>query len=138
MDVAFTLSGYSQLCKYCHLHNLVYIPSHSPVTFNFTQCGARVCRANRGCGAATQCVSGCNYEQVADGQPSALSCMWALMWSPVLARAGSTQEEVSSMLEASIQESKISGGDRPIAWDGATMGGSDLQNQVIHPPSPKP
>ena len=34
------------------------------------------------------------------------------------------------MLEASIQESKISGGDRPIAWDGATMGGADLQNQV--------
>lgn len=44
--------------------------------------------------------------------------------------AGSTQEEVSSIVEASIKDSKISGGDRPVAWDGATMGGQDLQNQV--------
>ncbi len=34
------------------------------------------------------------------------------------------------MVEASIKESKISGNDRDVAWDGATMGGQDLQNQV--------
>lgn len=44
--------------------------------------------------------------------------------------AGSTQDELSSMVEASIKESKISGNDRDVAWDGATMGGQDLQNQV--------
>ncbi|BDA49786.1 Splicing factor 3A subunit 1 [Coccomyxa sp. Obi] len=43
---------------------------------------------------------------------------------------GSTQEEVSSIVEASIKDSKISGTDRPVAWDGATTGGQDLQNQV--------
>lgn len=36
-------------------------------------------------------------------------------------------------MEASIKDSKISGTDRAVAWDGATMGGQDLQNQVIHP-----
>ena len=46
-------------------------------------------------------------------------------------RAGSTQEEVSSIVEASIKDSKISGTDRPVAWDGATTGGQDLQNQVM-------
>ena len=44
--------------------------------------------------------------------------------------AGSTQEELSSIVEASVRESKISGNDREVAWDGATMGGQDLQNQV--------
>ena len=44
--------------------------------------------------------------------------------------AGSTQEELSSIVEASVRESKISGNDRDVAWDGATMGGQDLQNQV--------
>jgi hypothetical protein len=49
---------------------------------------------------------------------------------PGVAWTGSTQDEVSSLLEASIAESKISGGDRPIAWDGATKGGQDLAFQV--------
>ncbi|CAL5220560.1 g2597 [Coccomyxa viridis] len=43
---------------------------------------------------------------------------------------GSTQDELSSIVEASIKDSKISGNDRDVAWDGATMGGQDLQNQV--------
>lgn len=51
-------------------------------------------------------------------------CLWC---------AGSTQEEVSSIVEASIKDSKISGTDRPVAWDGATKGGQDLQNQVMCP-----
>ena len=34
------------------------------------------------------------------------------------------------MVEASIKESKISGSDRAVAWDGATTGGQELQNQV--------
>ena len=50
----------------------------------------------------------------------------------VAAKTGSTQEEVSSLLEASIAESKISGNDRPVAWDGATKGGDDLRNQVLN------
>lgn len=41
------------------------------------------------------------------------------------------------MVEASIKESKISGGDRAVAWDGATTGGQELQNQVqLHFSSP--
>ncbi len=44
--------------------------------------------------------------------------------------AGSTQDELSSIVEASIKDSKISGNDRDVAWDGATMGGQDLQNQA--------
>ncbi len=50
--------------------------------------------------------------------------------------AGSTQEELSQRVEASIKEAKVSGGDRPVAWDGATMGGQDLQNQVHNPRGP--
>ncbi len=49
--------------------------------------------------------------------------------------AGSTQDELSSIVEASIKDSKISGNDRDVAWDGATMGGQDLQNQAC-PGSP--
>ena len=41
------------------------------------------------------------------------------------------------MVEASIKESKISGNDRDVAWDGATMGGQDLQNQVRMSPACK-
>ena len=52
----------------------------------------------------------------------------------ILHRAGTTQDELSSMVEASIKESKISGNDRDVAWDGATMGGQDLQNQVSSAP----
>jgi hypothetical protein len=33
-------------------------------------------------------------------------------------------------VEASIKESQISGSDRAVAWDGATTGGQELQNQV--------
>ncbi|KAK9825176.1 hypothetical protein WJX81_003205 [Elliptochloris bilobata] len=43
---------------------------------------------------------------------------------------GSTQEELSQRVEASIKDSKVSGGDRPVAWDGVTRGGEDLANQV--------
>ena len=63
-------------------------------------------------------------------------CQLQSMWSLLFAKrqgvvlAGSTQDELSSIVEASIKESKISGNDRDVAWDGATMGGQDLQNQV--------
>lgn len=39
--------------------------------------------------------------------------------------------ELSQRVEAALKESKVSGGDRPIAWDGVTRGGEDLANQVI-------
>ncbi len=41
-------------------------------------------------------------------------------------------------MEASLNESKISGNDRNVAWDGATMGGQDLQNQVDLAPNQPP
>lgn len=44
--------------------------------------------------------------------------------------AGSTQEEVSSIVQANIQEGKISGSDRAVAWDGQTQSGPGLQNQI--------
>ncbi len=34
--------------------------------------------------------------------------------------AGSTQEEMGALVQQSINDSKISGGDRPVAWDGET------------------
>ena len=49
---------------------------------------------------------------------------------PVGLFAGSTQEEVSSIVQASIADSRISGGDRPVAWDGATTSGDELRNQL--------
>ena len=55
----------------------------------------------------------------------------------LLGWTGTTQDELSSMVEASIKESKISGNDRDVAWDGATMGGQDLQNQVWLSPACK-
>lgn len=44
--------------------------------------------------------------------------------------AGSTQDEVSSMVHASIQEAKISGNDRAVAWDGQTKSGPGLATQL--------
>lgn len=35
--------------------------------------------------------------------------------------AGSTQEEVSSMVAESIREAQISGSDRTVVWDGAAV-----------------
>ncbi|KAK9807061.1 hypothetical protein WJX72_012308 [[Myrmecia] bisecta] len=43
---------------------------------------------------------------------------------------GSTQEEVSSLVQASIADSKISGGDRPVVWDGETRRGEGLHTQL--------
>eukprot|EP00208_Stichococcus_sp_RCC1054_P004291 CAMPEP_0206141514 /NCGR_PEP_ID=MMETSP1473-20131121/13203_1 /ASSEMBLY_ACC=CAM_ASM_001109 /TAXON_ID=1461547 /ORGANISM="Stichococcus sp, Strain RCC1054" /LENGTH=517 /DNA_ID=CAMNT_0053536115 /DNA_START=340 /DNA_END=1890 /DNA_ORIENTATION=- len=42
---------------------------------------------------------------------------------------GSTQEEVSQMVSASLQEAKISGSDRTVVWDGSVRG-EGLKNQV--------
>ena len=33
-------------------------------------------------------------------------------------------------MQQSINDSKISGGDRPVAWDGETRTGAGLQNQL--------
>lgn len=44
--------------------------------------------------------------------------------------AGSTQEEMGALVQQSINDSKISGGDRPVAWDGETRSGAGLQNQL--------
>lgn len=44
--------------------------------------------------------------------------------------AGSTQEETAALVQQSINESKISGGDRPVSWDGETRSGAGLQNQL--------
>ncbi|KAL3138387.1 hypothetical protein ABBQ32_006189 [Trebouxia sp. C0010 RCD-2024] len=43
---------------------------------------------------------------------------------------GSTQEEMGALVQQSINDSKISGGDRPVAWDGETRSGAGLQNQL--------
>ena len=43
---------------------------------------------------------------------------------------GSTQDEVSSMVQATMQEGKISGNDRAVAWDGQTQSGAGLANQM--------
>ncbi|KAK9819320.1 hypothetical protein WJX74_005429 [Apatococcus lobatus] len=64
---------------------------------------------------------------------------------------GSTQEEVGALVQRSIQDAQISGGDRPVVWDGATRG-QDLTTQLKNireqqaqgqkagqpPPMPKP
>ncbi len=52
--------------------------------------------------------------------------------------AGSTQEELSQRVEASIKDAKASGGDRPLAWDGATKAGSELAHQARAPPAAAP
>lgn len=44
--------------------------------------------------------------------------------------AGSTQEETAALVQQSINESKISGGDRPVSWDGETRSGAGLQSQL--------
>ena len=44
--------------------------------------------------------------------------------------SGSTQEEMGALVQQSINDSKISGGDRPVAWDGETRTGAGLQNQL--------
>ncbi|DBA99991.1 hypothetical protein WJX77_008545 [Trebouxia sp. C0004] len=43
---------------------------------------------------------------------------------------GSTEEEMGALVQQSINDSKISGGDRPVAWDGETRSGAGLQNQL--------
>ena len=44
--------------------------------------------------------------------------------------AGSAQEEMGALVQQSINDSKISGSDRPVAWDGETRSGAGLQNQL--------
>ena len=44
--------------------------------------------------------------------------------------AGSAQEEMGALVQQSINDSKISGGDRPVSWDGETRSGAGLQNQL--------
>lgn len=43
---------------------------------------------------------------------------------------GSTQEEVGAIVRANIDDKKISGNDRAVAWDGQTRSGQGLQNQI--------
>ncbi|MCJ1305141.1 hypothetical protein MMC08_007955 [Hypocenomyce scalaris] len=43
---------------------------------------------------------------------------------------GSAQEEMGALVQQSINDSKISGSDRPVAWDGETRSGAGLQNQL--------
>lgn len=65
-----------------------------------------------------------------------LSCTGGIcvlaVWShqSVCVCAGSTQEEMGALVQQSINDSKISGGDRPVAWDGETRAGAGLQNQL--------
>ena len=49
--------------------------------------------------------------------------------TPVVPAAGSTQDEVGAIVRQSITEAKISGNDRPIAWDGE-RGGPGLRTQI--------
>ncbi|KAK9868629.1 hypothetical protein WJX84_000926 [Apatococcus fuscideae] len=60
---------------------------------------------------------------------------------------GSTQEEVGALVQRSMQEAQISGGDRPVVWDGATRGQDlttqlknirDQQGQALKPGQPPP
>ena len=44
--------------------------------------------------------------------------------------AGSKQEEVGALVKASIDDKKISGNDRSVAWDGQTRSGPALHNQI--------
>lgn len=37
---------------------------------------------------------------------------------------------MGALVQQSINDSKISGGDRPVAWDGETRAGAGLQNQL--------
>ncbi len=37
---------------------------------------------------------------------------------------------MGALVQQSINDSKISGGDRPVAWDGETRSGAGLQNQL--------
>ena len=48
----------------------------------------------------------------------------------MLVSSGSTQEEMGALVQQSINDSKISGGDRPVAWDGETRTGAGLRNQL--------
>lgn len=43
---------------------------------------------------------------------------------------GSTQEEVQSVVRQTMQEAMISGGDRPVVWDGQTTKGDELGAQL--------
>lgn len=63
---------------------------------------------------------------------------------------GSTQDEVGAIVKAEIESRKISGVNRPVAWDGMTRGGPGLQAQQsaiadqkavlqqMNPPAPAP
>lgn len=44
--------------------------------------------------------------------------------------SGSTQEEVGAIVKASMDDKKISGNERSVAWDGQTRSGPGLQNQM--------
>ena len=44
--------------------------------------------------------------------------------------SGSTQEEVGAIVKASMDDKKISGNDRSVAWDGQTRSGPGLHNQI--------
>ena len=37
---------------------------------------------------------------------------------------------MGALVQQSINDSKISGSDRPVAWDGETRSGAGLQNQL--------
>ena len=43
---------------------------------------------------------------------------------------GSTQEEVGAIVKATLDDKKISGNDRSVAWDGETRSGPGLHNQL--------
>ena len=44
--------------------------------------------------------------------------------------AGSTQEEMGSLLQAAVAEANTTGTNRPVAWDGQTSKGPVLHNQM--------
>ena len=58
------------------------------------------------------------------------SCRVYKLTACITCAAGSTQEEMGALVQQSINDSKISGGDRPVAWDGETRSGAGLQNQL--------
>ena len=65
----------------------------------------------------------------AHGHPK-LSFLASWRFVSMFVYAGSTQEEMGALVQQSINDSKISGGDRPVAWDGETRSGAGLQNQL--------
>ncbi len=43
---------------------------------------------------------------------------------------GSTQQEVGAIVKASLDDRKMSGNNRALAWDGYTRAGQGLENQM--------